>query len=436
MPLLRCHTDRQNCFAGSIFFLAPAMDYEVRLQLADPDGGDETATLDVRTQPVPTLPTGGRTYHVTPGDGGGDGSEATPFMGIRVAEKTAQPGDIFLLHAGDYGVVELTKSGDRDRYIVWKAAADGGATIRGMSPKSWVWIEGLLFQMKADSPLRSARYIKNGHTTGLAAIEDGASNVCITRCTFRGFHYTMDLAGCNRWYIADNDIQGDNDPITGGSSGEGVELNVSSRNIVAYNRITRVADGISYPGRDCDIYGNDIQDVCDDGIETDRGQINTRVWGNRITNSSNHVFSFQPMTRGPWYFIRNQVVITQGRVWKFTTVNDRFASIHNTFIFPHEASQYAQCVLLSHSRNNLYIRTGDRVPMWRGQYHPRKPGQPGRGFLPDWMTDVDYDGFGWSGMTAPSRWNGKYYEDLGSFVAAVGIEQHGVIVKKEDIFEN
>jgi hypothetical protein len=91
---------------------------------------------------------------------------------------------------------------------------------------------------------------------------------------------------------------------------------------------------------------------------------------------------------------------------------------------------------LSVSRNNLYIAYGDQSPLLRGRYHPRKPGQPGRGFTPDWMTDVNYDGFEWSKMSEPFRWNGKAYADLNSFAAAVGIEKHGLRVYKEKIFEN
>ncbi len=61
-------------------------------------------------------------------------------------------------------------------------------------------------------------------------------------------------------------VAGDNDPVTGGISGEGIELNHSSGHVVAYNSITRTADGVSYPDRNCDIYGNDIFDVSDDGL--------------------------------------------------------------------------------------------------------------------------------------------------------------------------
>ena len=61
-------------------------------------------------------------------------------------------------------------------------------------------------------------------------------------------------------------------------SGEGVELNQSSGHVVCYNSISVTADAISYPRRNCDLYGNDIFDVTDDGLETDRGWANVRCW--------------------------------------------------------------------------------------------------------------------------------------------------------------
>lgn len=438
LPLVRVDTDRSNALTGSIFFLDPDTAYEVRLGLTDPDGFHRTVTLSEHTRPIPALPTGGRTFHVVSGAAAGDGSEARPFRGIAAAEQAARPGDVFLLHAGDYGVVKLSKSGAPGRHVVWRAAGDGQVIVRGMSVRPWVWVEGLSFLTDHGAPiLQNERYLRHGHRTGLTTLERGAGNVCVTRCTFRNFHYSIELGrGCREWYIADNVIVGDNDPVTGGLGGEGVELNKTHGNVVAYNRISRVADGISYPGSDCDIYGNEIVDVSDDGVETDMGQQNNRVWGNRITNACNNVFSFQPMNRGPWYFMRNQVVMTRGIIWKFVTVNDRFVVLHNTFVFPQLASQYAQCLLLSVSRNNLYIAYGNESPVLRGQYHPRKPGQPGRGFTPDWMTDVDYDGFDWGRMSEPFRWDGKAYADLNRFAAAVAIEKHGVRVRKEEIFEN
>ena len=59
--------------------------------------------------------------------------------------------------------------------------------------------------------------------------------------------------------------------------------------------------------------------------------------------------------------------------------------------------------------------------------------------LPDWRTDVDYDGFDWDQTPTPFWWQLTpdklvRFWDLASFSKAVGIEQHGVHVRKEEVF--
>ena len=60
-------TDGQTLFAGSIFNLREDTEYEVKLVLRDPDGGDVERTLRMRTWGEPKLPQGGRTIDVHPG---------------------------------------------------------------------------------------------------------------------------------------------------------------------------------------------------------------------------------------------------------------------------------------------------------------------------------------------------------------------------------
>ncbi|PYR72210.1 MAG: hypothetical protein DMF86_24275, partial [Acidobacteria bacterium] len=103
LPLVRVDYNGANMLAGSILFLSPNAAYEIRLTLTDPDGGADVQTVVVTTRPVPVLPASGRTFHVVPGSGGGDGSSANPFRGVTAGEAVAQPGDIFLVHAGSYG---------------------------------------------------------------------------------------------------------------------------------------------------------------------------------------------------------------------------------------------------------------------------------------------------------------------------------------------
>src|SRR3989442_10705075 len=114
------------------------------LNLSDPDGGAENRILTVATRPLPMLPTGGRTFHVVPGSGGGDGSVTNPFKGIAAAQAVAQPRDIFVVHAGSYGGrPTFSVPGVARNYIVWKGAGDGEALfVDGLNfGASHVWVE-------------------------------------------------------------------------------------------------------------------------------------------------------------------------------------------------------------------------------------------------------------------------------------------------------
>ena len=67
--------------------------------------------------------------------------------------------------------------------------------------------------------------LKRGEqSTGLRA-RDKTVDVVIRRNRFLGFHYSIQLSPHSRYFhITDNVISGDNDPVTGGIGGEGIEL--------------------------------------------------------------------------------------------------------------------------------------------------------------------------------------------------------------------
>jgi hypothetical protein len=411
-----------NLFAGSILFLKPATTYEVTLGLSDPDGGEADKLLTVSTRAVPELPKGGRTFHAVPGSGGGSGSADDPFQGLTAAEAAVEPGDVCLLHQGNYEGFTFQKPGEPRKYIVWKAAGDGDVLFTSVRVQaSHVWLEGLKLNRVEKSP-------------GLRA-GSKTTDVVVRRNRFSGFHYSILLRRDSRyWHITDNVIVGDNDPVTGGISGEGIELSHSSGHVVAYNDISGVADGISYPDRNCDIYGNDIHDVSDDGLEPDYAHANVRMWENRIYNYHFNALSFQPMYCGPWYFIRNQVIGT-GAIFKFR-VQDRFVLVNNTFVKWGSIGNRMHHVLSSLSRNNLYVSADGKGPIWAAIDCNQPQYCLPNTYTPGWTTDVDYDGFDWGTSPQAFRWeNRKRFPELDSFAEAVGIEQHGVRVKKEEVFE-
>lgn len=416
LPLVRIDYNGANRLAGSVLFLDPDTEYEVRVSLSDPDGGAETRVVVVRTRRIPVAPNG-RVYHVVPGSGGGDGSIAAPFRGVVAAQAVAQAGDTFLLHAGGYGGrIRFDRPGTSAGYVAWKAAGDGEVLMDGIDvAASHLWLEGITIRTRAEA---------------LVSV-NSPTNVVITRCNFLDNQYAIYLKGAGtNWYIADNTIVGDSPPESESFEGEGVELNTTSGHTIAHNTITNVADAISFPHTNVDIFGNDIFDTSDDGIEADNGQSNVRMWGNRIHNAVHNGISFQPQSGGPWYIIRNQVVGNEEAAFKFRTT-DRFVLLHNTIVnwgtaWPGTSMMCCNegHLLRAYARNNLWVSVqGGQI--W--------------GFddvLRDWRTDLDYDGFDWGSSSEPFAYAGVTHPDLSSFSTASGLETHGQRVVRSTCFED
>lgn len=437
-----------NMLAGSVMFLRPGTEYVAKLSLVDPDGGEVTKEVKLLTRPVPDYGTPTRTLHVVPRGkddaAPGDGSKDHPFHGIEAADKAAMPGDLFLLHAGDYGQATFARSGAKatpgvagtqPKYVVWKGAGDGDAKFdRAQITGSNVWLEGLAFVRGEDRMgLRTAA---------------GANDNVVRANTFRGYGYAIFLENqVRRWYIADNDIVGDD---AGGIAGEGIELNHSSDHTVCYNRATKTADGTSYCQRNCDIFANDYFGYSDDGVEPDYGYANNRIWGNRLDGEAG--ITFQAMFCGPWYIVRNQIV-SSSNIFKLR-VQDRYLVANNTLI-GYDATAgaklpHAHGILTALTRNNLWIHGGGSPYLWAVQapaagksFESHKTNVLFSTLKADWRTDVDYDGFDWSsaskgktGKPTPFNWNGARLDDLSMLAAAVGVERHGLVVDKDKIFSN
>jgi len=425
-----------NMLAGSILFLEPGAAYEVKLVLRDPDGAEAVErVVQVRTKPWPSFRPA-RTLQVKAGDGeGGDGSKENPFEGLKAALKAAKPGDLFLLHEGDYGETTFELSGERGapdaatdttKYIAFKSAGSKPAVFTQIRARgSHLWFEGLHLR-------------RGGSPNGLRA--DGpCENVVVKRCHFRDYHYSIFLnRECRGWHIADNDIAGD---TVEGISGECVELNHSSAHTVCYNRMDRSADGVSYPHADCDIFGNDIVNMSDDAVEPDYGYANNRIWGNRLHGSAG--ITFQPMYCGPWYLVRNHC-ITRGNAFKLR-VQDRFVCVNNTFAAYGTAVPHAHGLLSSYSRNNVWMHLGGSETLWAVS---APEAEKYRSYnvkyvvydspVANWKTDVDFDGFEFGaaavqrkvGKPNPWSWLGQRFFDLESFSAAVGMEKNGRILDR------
>lgn len=417
-----------NMFAGSLMFLKADSSYDICIEVTDPDGGSATQSLAISTKAIPKADPNGKTIYAAPGNGGGSGALDDPYLGLAAAEAAANEGDTVVLSAGNYGFFDFTKSGSLTKAIVYKSTQPKAATMQFATiASSHIVIEGVFFNQPGG--YNAIQSVAGSSPTGVGIIGN----------SFEGHNYSINLLeSASGWYIADNTIVGDKTVRVGSNvdfSGEGVELNHTNGHTVAFNTISFVADGVSYPHRHVDIYGNDIFDTTDDAIETDYGYANNRVWGNFIHEENTFAFSFQPVFSGPWYFIRN-VVSGTSRILKFNGPVDRYVFLHNTIVNDGGIiTEFARPLLSGTSLNNLFI-SGNSHIFDRGNWGPAD-------FIPvpdfyqnDWRTDVDYNGYSWGNAAFGFGWRGDQFSTTAELFNTVGIEENGIRVDTSETFNN
>ena len=479
LPLLRLDHERinenslqyivPNMFAGSIFDLEPATDYECRLVLADPDGVDGKAenavTVHTRAEPKPA--TGGNVYHVYPP--GFNGQKQQPaftgllgayFQGSSGADyfnsylARVQPGDTILVHAGVYkddrykyggplgtvssGTYFLTQSGTPEKPIVIKGAGDGEAIFDGDGAYN------LFNLMGANYNYFEGLTIRNTELAFWAGYKNitGASGITIKNCKLEniGRGVYSDWSGSKDFYIADNTFTGKFRPdILMGFTGRewqaypefGAKL-VSEYavkiygqgHVVAYNSIRQFHDGIDIatygnpdgapkPNPDrlpvsIDFYNNDVSNVEDNCIETDGGAHNIRVFRNRCFNNGNRALSVQPMFGGPVYFIRNIVYDSpEGGALKLTASAAGIVIYHNTLLAPVEPMLLATSNL--HFRNNLILGKSQNPGIFSIESNTNYSSSDYNGFRPNEGAEYSFE---WS--TPPFSIRALFPGDMGA----------------------
>ncbi len=173
-----------------------------------------------------------------------------------------------------------------------------------------------------------------------------------------------------------------------------------------------------------DIYGNEIVESMDDGIETDYGLYNIRVWRNRITNVHTGI-SAQPSLAGPLYLIRNVIYNTTGSPFKLHNHSTGVLAYHNTVVSSGQAfSSQPPAWQNSRFHNNIFlgakgwvVETGSR----------------------DRRTSLDYNGYSKAPETDKLiKWTADEgatwgrYATLQELAAATGHEAHGTVIEFKD----
>lgn len=312
----------QNKHSGSIFDLQADTEYEIRLSLKDPDGGEALEIVKERTRPVPSEAENARTILVNP-------------RTLEEAARHAEPGDILLLSPGYYEEFTMPVDGEAGKPIVLRAdrshAVIGSTfTSVNLEHRKHVIIDGLTVW----GPVK-LRW---------------AEDVAVTYCTIESQFgiIAQEQPGCKNCYIADNTVSykipwvaesTGSGSIWGGPAniGEGIEL-TGPGNVICYNRVSGYRDCIStmedlwvYDQMCIDIYNNDISEGPDDGIEADFAMNNCRIMNNRITNCGMGLSS-QPGLGGPVYFIRNVMYNIAMAPFKLERLSYGNLFLHNTVV--------------------------------------------------------------------------------------------------------
>lgn len=510
LPLLRLRGEQMNNvvgafthvvanqFAGSLFDLEPATEYEVQLTLSDADGvhGATQYNTRITTRAEPQVPEGGRVFHVYPP--GYEGEKLEPaFSGLLAAyyERSngadwfnayaprVQPGDVILVHAGLYkaerfryvdalgvlfdGTYHFRQSGTAEKPIVIKGAGDGEAIFDGggnhilfeVMGASHLYFEGLT--------LRNTEVAIQAGYKGLV----GSEGLIVKHTRFedvgRGIY--TDWSGSKNFYIADNVFIGRSHPdrlegwigrVWQGTPGfptsviSEVAVKVyGSGHVIAHNFVRNFHDGIDHatygapdgnpaPIRDrmpvsIDIYNNDITNVDDNCIEADGAMHNIRILRNRCFNQGHRALSAQPVFGGPVYFIRNVVYhAPEGGSLKLTADSAGVVVYHNTFTSEVLAMGG---VSNQHYRNNLVLGQGAAEPIMAVQTFTAWSSSDYNGFR---LNPGAANHFVW---TAPADDVAASYDatallarqsaSLDAHRAASGQEQHSVLLDY-DVFVN
>jgi hypothetical protein len=463
LPLLRIGNERinenslhyivPNGFAGSIFELEPATDYECRFVMSDPDGteGKTENIVTVRTRFEPKPATGGKTYHVYPPGYSGQKQEPA-FTGLLSAYYTGtagsdyfnsyparvQAGDTILVHAGIYkddrhrygggpglgtvssGTYFLTQSGTPEKPIVIKAAGDGEAIFDGDGAYN------LFNVLAANYNYFDGLTIRNTDLAFEAGLKNiiGSTGLTIRHCRIEnvGRAIYSDWSGSKDYYIADNVISGRFNPnylmgFTGRTWQNLPEFNpqlvseyaikiYGSGHVVAYNSIANFHDGIDVatygnpdgspnPIRDrmpvsIDFYGNDISNMEDNCIESDGGAHNIRIFRNRCFNLGHRALSVQPMFGGPVYFIRNIVYhAPEGGAVKFTASSAGIVVYHNTFLSNVKPMLLAASNV--HYRNNLILGKSETPEIFAVETNTNYSSSDYNGFRPNEGAEFSFE---------------------------------------------
>jgi MYXO-CTERM domain-containing protein len=415
-------------FAGSIFDLSPGQSYEIELHAVDTDGSvDQIVTLTATTRSVP--PSTPKTPNT---------KSVTDAASLRAALSSAKAGDVITLANGTYaGTFSMQASGTADNPIIIRGQSQDGTIVDGGGCTGCNVLEayGSFVQIEQLTLAHASRALR---FQGTAAQNNVVRRVHI-KDVILGIGSNPDQKD---FYICDNVLEGRlvwpavyTDDNGAHANDDGINLQ-GSGHVICHNRLAGFGDALKSEqdgARAVDFYGNDVTSAYDNGLELDGSEGNVRAFRNRFTNTY-ATLSYQPVFGGPAYTFRNVVVNVANEQMKFhalgTTPPQEPSGMlvyHNTFVSPVNAlANHTEAV--SHHfvlENNLFITAIDpngRTVDFTGGVDDGTFDY--NGYYPDGIFDFTWGSLGY-----------VKYDKLAAARAAIGIEQHGLILPAA-IFES
>jgi hypothetical protein len=451
------YADRENHqYRGSIFWLTPRTQYEVKVTFNDVDGGATLSTSTTTRDDSPAIGTDYLYVSKSGNDSTGDGSISKPWRTIQKASNNSHPGNTILVRAGTYSEeVDIAVSGTASNYITYMpypgetVILDGNQSLGRLFflyNIDYIRIKGFTIRNTVNEPAiyidRSSDYIiVEGNTITNCNVGGDRDYGCIQ------LHSERDAPGPTNSLIQNNVITMNVPGQENVANGIGI-WRLGPGHVFRNNTITSpnwsLRDGIGGgpEGEEgfmesSDVYNNVISGAYDDCIQIEGSDANMRIWNNRVeaggTSTGDKIgIATCPVLEGPCYVFRNVIWMhTNGVYDTGTKMGDyswgRLYYLHNTFYIAggtsagNGLSQTNNGLANTVSRNNIVYCT--RYVMEISTNDPEER----FGLSNDWDYDFLYTTKA-HGSGAFGKWEAAGINDLADLQSRFGRELHGISV--------
>ncbi len=419
----------EEYYGGSLMFLSPNTQYDVRIEISDAEGGGMVIDTTVNTLKYPEICPTGQVLYVEPGNGGGGGTINDPYLGLQEGVNHAGPGDILICSDGIYAPFTLTTSGTKEMPITIRSGSLHGAVIEGGNTSGGIITLGV-YDDSISHVIVDGFVVQNGRW-GIDA--QNTQHVLIRNNKIEDVDYGYVNRRENGWehhqIITNNKIEGRTTwPQTNGNipSERGVDIR-GNYNTISYNTITDFGDGISTDGSPyktsycLDIHNNWINRVVDDAIEVDGMVSNTRVYENRCYNARVGV-SMAPVYGGPLYVFRNEIVNMEGSAFKMNRSPYGLHISNNTVVNSENGMSSPSGWRHVSFKNNVVVS---------GRYTFEEYALITTANI-DWNYNGYYSSRGGNASEPWFKWDNTKYDDLMDLQSNTNVESNGATLSLSD----